>query len=208
MAETPDEHDESLDAELARIQAEAEVKMAQARGRTSAGGTARAEDDEPDEPAKTPAKRSTKRAKAGKATPRDDEPDEGNQSWDEFWAAYQRRKAAERGEAATTVIRGVEVTVPHDLPLAFDEHVNDVEGSEDESDVERLVGELFGDDVFGQWKAAGMTSVEFQIVLLWGMANGKGNALTFAQAAEAVETEGKSLAPNRSARRKSAKAGR
>jgi hypothetical protein len=130
-----------------------------------------------------------------------------SRSWDEFWAEIERQEADERGEAATTVIRGVRVVIPHDLPLRFDRRLEAVQDSSDDADVHAVVAELFGEDVFDAWVDAGMRSKEFRTVLLWGIANGRGRAMTFAEAYEAVTTEGKSLMPNRSARRASARSG-
>jgi hypothetical protein len=142
--------------------------------------------------------------RAGRA--RDDEVAD-TQSWDAFWAEIERQEADERGDTATTVIRGVPVAIPHDLPLRFDRRLEQVQQSSAIHDVHGLVAELFGDDVFDQWVDNGMTAMEFRTVLLWGMANGRGREMSFAQAYEAVKTEGKSLAPNRSARRASARSG-
>lgn len=131
-------------------------------------------------------------------------------SWDEFWAEIERAEAADRGETATTVIRGVRVPVPHDLPMRFTRHLERVSESEDLADVHALLADLFGSDVFDAWVDAGMRSIEFQTVLAWGIANGQGRPLTFAQAFEAVRTQGKSLRPepaNRTERRASARSG-
>lgn len=150
---------------------------------------------------------STSKAPARPAT-RTAKPADG-QSWDAFWAEVQRKKLAERKKSATVVIRGVEVTVPADLPMRFDQDLAALGDSDDEADVRHLVGELFGDGVLDAWVDAGMSEEEFKTVLLWGVAVGRGRDITFAQAYEAVQTEGKSLAPpaNRSSRRASARSG-
>lgn len=177
------DHDESLDVEIAAAQAEADVRIAEIRGRHQAGqGT-------------------------GKAKRREGDDGEDSRSWDEFWSEIERAEAAKRGDSATTTIRGVEVAVPHDLPLKFDRRLALVEQSEDEADVHALIVDLFGVDAFEAWVDAGMKSLEFRTVLLWGIAHGKGRKITFAEAFEAVETEGKALKPNRSERRASGKAG-
>lgn len=199
MADADVEHDESLDDELARIEAQAEVAKAEAKGRAAAGPSSRS----------SSAKRSAKPARSGKAAkPAEDDAPDDEQSWDDFWSEIEREEAAEAGEAATTVIRGVEVAVPRDLPLKFDRRLKQLEQSEDEDDVAELVGYLFGDDVYEQWVDNGMRSVEFRTVLLWGIANGKGQSTTFRDAYKAVQDEGKSTKPNRSDKRQSAKAGR
>lgn len=116
----------------------------------------------------------------------DDQADTG--SWDDFWAEIERAELAERDEAATEVIRGVRVVVPHDLPLRFDRKLIAVQESDDMTDVHDLVTDLFGDDVFERWVAAGMTSIEFQTVLAWGIAHGKGRRVSFAEAYEVVRS--------------------
>lgn len=175
-------HGDGLDAEIARVQAEAEVRIAELRGKAKPGGPVR-----------------------------DDRPvDADTRSWDEFWAEVERKEAAERGTPATTVIRGIEVVIPHDLPLKFDQRLARIERGEiedDEKAVEELVADLFGVDAYRKWVDAGMGGLEFRVVLLWGMANGKGQRMSFAEAYEAVKSQGKTLRPNRRMRRASAKAG-
>lgn len=157
--------------------------------------------------AKTPTKAAptpTRPTRARAAKPADD------QSWDAFWSEVQRKKLAERKKSATTVIRGVEVLVPADLPMRFDQDLAALGDSDDPDDVRHLVGELFGEGVLDAWVDAGMSEDEFKTALLWGVAVGRGRDMTFAQAYEAVLTEGKSLqAPpaNRTARRASARSG-
>ena len=112
----------------------------------------------------------------------DDEQPESHETWDAFWAEVQREEAAARGGLPTQVIRGVTVTVPHDLPLKFDRAIDQVRDSSTEDDTRRVLAELFGADVLGAWIDAGMTAAEFQVVLLWGVANGKGKELTFREA--------------------------
>ena len=128
------------------------------------------------------------------------------ESWDAFWSERSRAEAVERPH---TTIRGVHVPVPHDLPLAFERRVEELKGSSREEDVRELVGMVFGGDVLGEWVSAGMGRDEFETVLLWGMAAGRGKPLTFAEAREAVLTRGNSLRPvaNRAARRGSGGSG-
>lgn len=124
---------------------------------------------------------------------------EGTQAWDDFWSEVEREELAERGEAATEVIRGVTVQVPHDLPLKFDRKLDKLKNSSDEADMRELLELLFGGDVLDQWVENGMKSTEFQTVLTWGLANGKGKALTFREAYELGkqqnQAEGKAPAP-------------
>lgn len=124
------------------------------------------------------------------------------ESWDAFWAEVQSGQHTE-------VIRGVQVVVPTDLPLIFQQRANALKDSERDEDMHELVGLIFGDDVLGRWIDAGMGLREFQVVCAWGYANGSGKATTFAEAYEIVttaEAEGKALtSPNRAARRAATK---
>lgn len=152
--------------------------------------------------AKTPAKTApTPKARTTRARPAPDA------SWDAFWSEQKRKRQAELGTAAKVIIRGVEVVKPHDLPMRFDQQLTDLADSDDENDIRGLVVDLFGKDVIDAWVANGMEDEEFKVILLWGVAVGRGRDITFEQAYEAVQSEGKSLAPNRSARRASARSG-
>lgn len=105
-------------------------------------------------------------------------------SWDDFWAEVEQRETP-----ATTVIRGVRVPIPHDLPLRFDRRLEQLQGSTSEADVRALLTDLFGADVLDAWVEAGMTSREFRTLLRWAVANGRGTAMTFREAYEAVRAD-------------------
>jgi hypothetical protein len=109
-----------------------------------------------------------------------------DQSWDDFWAEVQRAEADARTGPPTQTIRGIEVRVPHDLPLLFERKVDQLKGSDDEDAFADLLADLFGADVLDAWTEAGMTAREFQVALAWGMANGKGKPMTFREAYELV----------------------
>ncbi|WP_113699186.1 hypothetical protein [Nonomuraea lactucae] len=136
-----------------------------------------------------------------------EEPNE-HESWDDFWAEVQRKEAAERTGPPTQTIRGVEVRVPHDLPLLFERKVDQLKDASDEAAFAELVAELFGVDVLDAWIDAGMTGREFEVVLAWGMANGKGRTMSFREAYELIQkrnnNQGKAPA---SSTRKSARSG-
>jgi hypothetical protein len=130
-----------------------------------------------------------------------------SQSWDSFWAEVQQ---TERTEA----ICGVTVKVPTDITLRFDRRVEDLQASGREEDVEELVADLFGADVYQAWVTNGMTGRQFRTVLGWGMANAKGKPLTFREAYDlmkaAEDGPGNGQAPtgaNRAQRRQSAPTG-
>jgi hypothetical protein len=119
------------------------------------------------------------------------------QSWDEFWASVSRPK--------TTVIRGVEVAIPTDMPMVVEQRAEQLHDSTDLDDIAELVGMIFGQDCLGKWRDARMGLTEFRVVLTWGMANARGREFSFEDAykltQEAItESTGKAL-PNRAARR-------
>jgi len=120
------------------------------------------------------------------------EESESYESWDDFWAEVERQEAAERGRAATTVIRGVRVPIPHDLTLRFTRKVEQLKNSSSDDDIRSLLVDLFGQDVFDQWVENGMKSREFRVVLRWAVANANGRNMSFREAYKAVrEDEGK-----------------
>ncbi|MFD5266757.1 hypothetical protein [Streptomyces sp. NPDC058335] len=120
------------------------------------------------------------------------------QSWDEFWA----QASGGRRE----VIRGVEVTVPTDIPLAMEARINDLQESESEEDFAELITLLFGIDALKSWRENGMGLLELQTVLAWGIAQANGKELTFAEAFELVKQQDDAgKAPNRAARRAASK---
>lgn len=124
----------------------------------------------------------------------------GAESFDAFWAEVAR-------SGRTTVIRGVQVPVPTDLPLAVEQRISDLRESSAEEDVAELLAMLFGGDVLDQWRDAGMGLIELQTVMTWALAQASGQDMAFAEALELVRSgggEGKPPAPagpNRAARR-------
>jgi hypothetical protein len=127
-------------------------------------------------------------------------------AWDEFWAEVNAKGAP------TEVIRGVEVAIPSDLPLGFQQRVNELKDSTADEDVRELVALIFGEGILDRWIAAGMGAREFQVVCGWGIANGGGKPTSFREAYDmvtAAAAEGKAPgelpAPNRAARRAGSK---
>jgi len=123
-------------------------------------------------------------------------PAAGHESWDAFWAQALGGR--------TEVIRGVEVPVPNDMPLAMEKRIEELSESEAEEDLRELIAMLFGADVLGAWVENGMGVLEFQTVLAWGMAQAGGRDMSFAEALELVRSEGKRpgpQGPNRATRR-------
>lgn len=129
--------------------------------------------------------------------------------WGE-WRAQQKPK--------TTTILGVEVEIPTDVPLMFDEIQERLSESRAESDSEEaqaLFGEmctvLFGENTYEQWRAKRLTVLQLRVLVTWGMLNAQGQPSTFAEAGEVVnkaikdEAEGKLSGPNRATRRKNAR---
>jgi hypothetical protein len=124
-----------------------------------------------------------------------------HESWDQFWSEVTAK-------ARTEVIRGVEVRVPTDIPLAVERRMEELSDSSALEDVADLVSRIFGADVLEQWIDAGMGSTEFKTVVAWGMAQGDGQDISFREAYERVRAadEGKApAAPNRAARRAASK---
>lgn len=122
-----------------------------------------------------------------------------HETWDAFWS--------EVSGGRTETIRGVQVRVPSDMPLAMERRIEELRDSEAEEDVAELVALLFGEDVMAAWVENGMGGLEFQTVLTWGMAQAGGRDLSFREALDLVREgagEGKPLGPkgpNRAARR-------
>ncbi|MER5213705.1 hypothetical protein ABT063_24815 [Streptomyces sp. NPDC002838] len=122
-----------------------------------------------------------------------------HETWDAFWA--------EVSGGRTEVIRGVEVQVPTDMPLAMEKRADELRESEAEEDLAELISMLFGADILDTWLENGMGLVELQTVLTWAMAQASGKDMSFAEALELVRSgggEGKALGParpNRAARR-------
>jgi hypothetical protein len=122
----------------------------------------------------------------------------GHESWDAFWA--------EASGGRTTVIRGVEVPVPTDVPLAMEQRIEELQDSESKEDLAELLAMLFGQDVLDQWMDAGMGMLELQTVMAWAMAQAGGRDISFTEALELVRSgEAGKLpgpkGPNRAARR-------
>lgn len=117
------------------------------------------------------------------------------QGWDEFWA--------EVSGGRTEVIRGVEVTVPTDVPLIVEKRFDDLRDSDAEDDIAELISMLFGVDALDAWRDGGMGLRELQTVLTWGMAHATGREITFREALDIVQRaeEGKAPGPNRATRR-------
>ncbi|HEY9368941.1 hypothetical protein [Streptomyces sp.] len=124
-----------------------------------------------------------------------------HQSWEDF------KREAFGGRTET--ICGVTVPVPSDLPMALEEIAGGLSAESTEDEFAEVVALLYGEGVFEQWRAAGMGAVELMTALMWGMAQGSGNDISFMQAYEAVTSDdpGKALGQNqnRAARRAASK---
>lgn len=122
-----------------------------------------------------------------------------HESWDSFWA--------EVSGGRTEVIRGIEVQVPADMPLGFQERAEALNEESPEEEIAGLVDELFGEEVFPRWKQAGMGVMELITAVTWGMLQASGRDVSFREAYETARSEdpGKALAPNRQARRAASK---
>ncbi|MFF9844611.1 hypothetical protein [Streptomyces sp. NPDC013740] len=118
-----------------------------------------------------------------------------HESWDDFWTRVTG--------GGTETIRGVEIQIPTDVPLAMEQRLKALEDSESEDDIREMVGLLFGADVLDRWAENGMGLLEFKTVLAWGMAHAGGAKVTFQEAFDIVlaEEAAEGKAPNRAARR-------
>ncbi|MFG2976305.1 hypothetical protein ACGFYY_25395 [Streptomyces sp. NPDC048331] len=119
-----------------------------------------------------------------------------DESFDAFWASVAR--------PTTTIIRGVTVAVPRDMPMLVEQRVEELQDSSSIEDIAELVGMIFGENCLEKWRDAGMGLLEFQVILAWGMANARGRKTSFQEAHEMVleqAAEGKAPAPNRAERR-------
>jgi hypothetical protein len=130
-----------------------------------------------------------------------------------FWSSYA--PTLEEDKPETVTIFGVDVEIPHDLPLKVTVQVERFQDSADIDTIRHLVGLIFDADVLGEWIERDITEEQFAVLLVWGMANGKGQKTTFAEAAALVKAreadKGKAPAPvtpmNRADRRATAKRG-
>jgi hypothetical protein len=127
---------------------------------------------------------------------------------DDFLAFWRDHRAKDAPE--TRRILGVDVIVPTDLPLGIEDIATELQNSQDPDDIGRLVALIFGADIYGQWKSAGVSMPMLQVLFAWGMSNGAGKAISFEEAAALVAdaeakqaAEGKAPAANRAARRAS-----
>ncbi|GAB3437497.1 hypothetical protein [Actinophytocola sediminis] len=141
---------------------------------------------------------------AAKVEPRED---------DDFLAFWEQHRAAEN-PPETKRILGVDVVVPTDVPLSFEDISRELAESKRPEDFEQLLGMLFGEGTLEAWKANKLTGKQLRVLVAWGMANGSGKSTTFAEAAELVakaeqlkaEADAEGKAPgNRAARRASSR---
>ena len=152
-------HDEGLDAELARIQADADARMTEIRGR------ARAEPD------------------LGKTVDqlRDDAERAESEDFTAFWESRRRT-----GKTLHNVL-GFDVVLPAELPLRFEIEARRLSNDRSAAAVSHLFGLLFGAETYSRLYEAGLTPSQFMVLLMWGVANANGQDMTLAQAEVAAE---------------------
>lgn len=117
------------------------------------------------------------------------------ESWDAFWT--------ELNGSGTELIRGVDVPIPTDVPLAMEQRLKALESDSSEEAIRETTALLFGEHVLDQWITNGMGLMEFKTVIAWGMAHATGTKVSFREAYDTVvaaEAE-QGKAPNRAARR-------
>lgn len=129
---------------------------------------------------------------------------------DDFETAWTHYRA--QRERPTKHVLGVDVEVPTDIPLLFEDKFRELADSKKVEHFAELLVMLFGAGTYDQWKANGITESQLRILTVWGISNANGRPTTFAKAveivtqAEADEAAGKLIpVPNRAARRASSK---
>ncbi|GGW41372.1 hypothetical protein [Streptomyces xantholiticus] len=119
-------------------------------------------------------------------------------SFDAFWEE-------QTGGLRTTVINGVEVAVPNDLPQGFAQRFDRLKDSDKAEDAAELVAMLYGDEAAKKWMEPPQIGTrKLMTALLWGMAQASGEDITFAEAYQRLQDHltGKAKTPpNRAARR-------
>lgn len=132
---------------------------------------------------------------------------------DDFLAFWRTQQAAATPE--TVRILGVKVVIPTDMPLRVETMAAQMQDTQDVSELQALLVELFGADHLDTWIANGLTAGMMKVIIAWGMANATGTACTFERAtelaaqAEADEKAGKDQpVPNRADRRVSSGTGK
>jgi hypothetical protein len=150
--------------------------------------------------------------------PPPDPADAPDQDFEAFWDEFLPQLGGGRVEH----ILGVDVVVPVDVPLYFDELESRMAESKAASDspeavalYKEMLAVLFGQNTFETWQKNGVTSMQMRVLTAWGMINARGKPITFREAGqlvlealreEAEAAEGKPQGPNRATRRKTAAA--
>ncbi|MEW2297314.1 hypothetical protein ABZ719_32210 [Streptomyces sp. NPDC006743] len=127
----------------------------------------------------------------------------GLADFDAFFAEESATRPRER-----LTLFGSTYTLPESLPLMFTLQMERVQESSDPNDVRRMLATLYGADVLDTWAEHGLTDRQLGVVLIYSAANiRKPGSCTMARAAELYEQQeaGKAAAPNRAARRTTAK---
>lgn len=149
--------------------------------------------------------------------PPEDTTAEREQDFSAFWDSFRTKV-----QPKTTNILGVDVVIPTDVPLAFEDLQErmaaskaDVNSPEAHAMFKEMLVTLFGEGTYEQWRANGLTALQLRVLVVWGMLNGNGNHTTFERAGEIVleelaeEAAGKApAAPNRASRRAAAASSR
>lgn len=143
-------------------------------------------------------------------------PEEDNAAEDDFLKFWTEFRADQK--PATTTILGVEVVVPTDVPLSFDDVEQRMAASNAETESEEaqalfaeMCAVLFGENTLALWKEKGVTVLQIRVLTTWGLMNARTGPTTFQEAAETVqqaikaEAEGKLPGPNRATRRENAR---
>jgi hypothetical protein len=128
-----------------------------------------------------------KRAEQENPTPVEYDPTpvdaDGVEDFDAFWDQQNRKGARVR-------IMGEVVQLPPAMPLQFQLESQRLDTSEDDDDVRRVVGLLFGSDAIDRWAEAGMDLQQFRVLLAWAPQRIQGGTMSLAEvAARLAEAE-------------------
>jgi len=144
------------------------------------------------------------------------EPDEeefldadGVEDFDGFWARQHAQRAGGASTRARARVRGVIVTAPLDIPIAFELRSRQVQKSKDPDEVKALIALLTGPEVLERLIDAGIGGDELQVVLAWACANaGHRKRVSFGEVARRVaEAEAAGRGPGKPKRKTKRKRG-
>ena len=112
--------------------------------------------------------------------------------FDAFWSSYR--------PAQTIVVLGQEIEVPTDLPVELALGAGQLDTS-DLGGLQRVLGDIYSGETVDAWVDAGIGAMQMAVILAWTLAHIQGEPISFADALERCQSQGKAPAPNRATRR-------